>query len=52
MREKYLKGNMSLEEKNLYARIFDTSIEDTIHEKVDMNQYRSWNSNATNRLAQ
>ncbi len=52
MREKYIKGNLSHVEKSLYARIFDTAIEDTIHEKVDMNQYRSWNSNATNRLAQ
>ncbi len=50
-KEKYLDNNLYGEEKNLYTKIFDTSIESAIEGAVDTEEYRARNSNATSQLA-
>jgi len=49
MKESFLESR--LYQKDLYAKIFDQSIESDIEDDVDVNKYKSWNSNATNMLA-
>lgn len=49
MKESYLENR--LYNKNLYATLFDTSIENDIDDEIDVNKYRAWNSNGTSVLA-
>jgi hypothetical protein len=49
MKERYLENR--LYNKDLYARIFDKSIESDIEDEIDVNKYRAWNSNGTSMLA-
>lgn len=49
MQERYLENR--LYEKDLYARIFDTSIESDIDDELDVNKFRTRTSNGTSMLA-
>jgi hypothetical protein len=49
MKERYLENR--LYEKELYAKIFDTSIESDIDDEIDVNKYRTRTSNGTSMLA-
>lgn len=49
MQERYLENRFY--EKDLYARIFDTSIESDIDDELDVNKFRTRTSNGTSMLA-
>lgn len=49
MKEKYLENR--LYQKDLYAKVFDKTLESYIDEELDVNAYRARNSNGTSMLA-
>ena len=51
LKEKYLKNNLYGDEKELYTKLYDTSIESTVDDEIDVEKYKARNSNATSMLA-
>ncbi len=51
LKERYLAGSVYNWEKELYAKLYDTSIESSIESEVDADKYKARNSNATSMVA-
>lgn len=51
LKERYLTGRAYNGEKELYAKIYDTSIESRIESEIDADKYKARNSNATSMIA-
>jgi hypothetical protein len=51
LQAKYLEGNLYPNERRLYTRLYDTSIESDIDGTLDADKYKARNSNATSMLA-
>ncbi len=51
LQAKFLEGNLYPNEKQLYTRLYDTSIESDIDSTLDADKYKARNSNATSMLA-
>lgn len=51
LKERYIAGRTYNWEKELYAKLYDTSIESSIESEVDADKYKAHNSNATSMIA-
>ena len=51
LKEKYRDTDLYGDEKELYAKLYDTSIESDIDDEIDVEKYKARNSNATSMLA-